>query len=526
MDRIIKYKYYIGAFLIVILGIVFIGDEKEEGVVDDKKLKSVELVSVRDLSLDNTPLEITGRVSSQSQSDLRAEVPGKITAVYKKAGDYVYTGQIIAEIENQTQRAALLQAQGALDVAKASLDKAQGGTREEDLQVLSETFTNAENILNESKTSTINYLNSGFASFDGVIKGTVDGFFSNATGINPQLNIPAVSGQNKIDLESSRARLQDTYNVWSESIDKYSKDSNLLSDIDKANSYLSELRDFLDKLALSVNNLSGSASLSQTTIDGYKTSVSVARTTTISAISTLSSAKDSLNTKISSYNIAETNLGKGQKGLQTEDLESFSASYTQALGAYKVAEANLEKTIIRSSINGEISRLDIKSGDFVSAYLEIGQVSNDKALEIDSYISSSDLGQVSKLSKVLIDGRYKGSVKDIATATDNTGKIKVNINLDEDNPNLVNGQSVKVSISRDLDGLAIEEISVPINSLKVGSDKSVVFTVDEQNKLISHDVITGSIVGDKIIIKSGITEDMMIVKDARGLKEGQEINIK
>jgi hypothetical protein len=47
-----------------------------------------------------------------------------------------------------------------------------------------------------------------------------------------------------------------------------------------------------------------------------------------------------------------------------------------------------------------------------------------------------------------------------------------------------------------------------------------------KNKLIEHPVSVGSIVGNGIIIFSGITSDMKIVLDARGLDSGQEVVIK
>ena len=44
--------------------------------------------------------------------------------------------------------------------------------------------------------------------------------------------------------------------------------------------------------------------------------------------------------------------------------------------------------------------------------------------------------------------------------------------------------------------------------------------------LTQHKVAVGSIVGSGIIVFSGITSDMEIVLDARGLQRGQEVVIK
>ena len=71
-----------------------------------------------------------------------------------------------------------------------------------------------------------------------------------------------------------------------------------------------------------------------------------------------------------------------------------------------------------------------------------------------------------------------------------------------------------------------KEIIVPISALKITTDGIFVFTLDELNMLTQHKVAVGSIVGSGIIVFSGITSDMEIVLDARGLQRGQEVVIK
>jgi len=94
---------------------------------------------------------------------------------------------------------------------------------------------------------------------------------------------------------------------------------------------------------------------------------------------------------------------------------------------------------------------------------------------------------------------------------------------------LTHGTSVRISIDRTNGGSSltnIERILVPLSALKVEADRIVVFTVSTEQKLIAHEIIEGLIVGEKIVIESGLAGDMFIVTDARGLKEGQSVALK
>ena len=68
-----------------------------------------------------------------------------------------------------------------------------------------------------------------------------------------------------------------------------------------------------------------------------------------------------------------------------------------------------------------------------------------------------------------------------------------------------------------------QEIILPISAIKVEANRTVVFTV-ENGVLVAIPIKTGSILGGNIVIDEGVTLDMFVVLDARGLKEGQQVN--
>ena len=69
-------------------------------------------------------------------------------------------------------------------------------------------------------------------------------------------------------------------------------------------------------------------------------------------------------------------------------------------------------------------------------------------------------------------------------------------------------------------------LSIPLSALKIGSGGIVVFTVDENSKLVPHEVVLGTLNGDRVNIMSGVTADTIIVTDARGLQAGETVVVK
>ena len=70
-----------------------------------------------------------------------------------------------------------------------------------------------------------------------------------------------------------------------------------------------------------------------------------------------------------------------------------------------------------------------------------------------------------------------------------------------------------------------KNIQIPLSALKITPLGSQVFTVNASSTLVAHVVKEGKLMGDQIEIVEGLTPDMEIVTDARGLKEGQTITL-
>lgn len=79
------------------------------------------------------PIILQGETDAK-QVNLAAKVSGRIDSLYVAEGDLVHRGQIIATLDGPEIKAKAAQAMAARDAARAIRDKAQNGSREEDIR--------------------------------------------------------------------------------------------------------------------------------------------------------------------------------------------------------------------------------------------------------------------------------------------------------------------------------------------------------------------------------------------------------
>jgi len=139
----------------------------------------------------------------------------------------------------------------------------------------------------------------------------------------------------------------------------------------------------------------------------------------------------------------------------------------------------------------------------------------------------------------MINGTVSGTITQISPAIDpQTGTIEVDVTLTGNQSGLTDGDSVTVDLGRTITSLAtnsspsntgpsVVPIIIPIVALKITPTGPEVFIVDKTNNtLVPHPVEIGSILGNNIVITSGLSSDLMIVTDARGLTAGQNVVVK
>lgn len=511
-----KTRSVIGIIALAILGFVayqtLSGDETTSA---EKEPRTVTVARVGDLIDGGSSMSVIAEIQSVNEAKISPESGGRVVKVRASLGDRVSAGQILAEVENSSQRAAVVQAEGAYDATKAALKKVQGGTRSEQLSIL-------ESAVGSAKGSAVNTLLSVYASIDSSINDTADQMFTGIETGQIQFTPSTSNQQREVDLEQRRGKLISVLNRQMSISSTISVTSDLERELQIAEDEVRETRTFFDIILAALADAIDSPTVTSSDIAAYKSDATVARTSLTAALSGITSARGALQT-------AEKNLEQGETGAQTEDVEAAEASVKQAQGAYNAAVANLEKTIIRSPISGTLNNFTIKLGDTVSASQEIAIVSNNSALEAVAYLTEEDTSRVVIGQKVSLEGNIMGTITKIAPALDPvTRRIEVRIGLPASATNvLTNGQSLRVELESDAAApkpVVGGPLSIPITALKMEATRTVVFTVAD-NRLVSQEITIGKLSGEYVQVTAGIDRDTEIVVDVRGLKEGDEVKV-
>ena len=491
-------------------------------------LSHVHIASIASLSSQSGPLPVTGKVTSLNEATILAQTSGEIVSLSHALGDRVSAGGVIAQFENSSQLAAVLQAQGAYDAAQANLDKVLNGNRSELVDISQTTAAKAQTNLAQTKTSTIDTIRNAYGVNDDAIRSKLDVVFSNPRTTNVQfsMNTSNQSIVNKITQE--RVTVEAMLNAEAERSQNLNASSDLVAELAQAADDTRQLKSFADDVAAALNIAIASQSVSQATISGYIATASAVRSSFSASLTSLSSASQALTAASAQADVAATQLQQDTSGSRPEDDAAARAALKQAQGALNAAQANLEKTIVRSPISGTIVSLPVTRGDFVSSFAQVAEISNPQALQIKVYVTSDDARTIAVGGAVAIEGAVTGVVTSIAPAIDpSTNKIQVGVGITGDQGSLTDGETVTVTIDRVNEKTAkatksSAAILIPIVAAKITPAGTFVFTV-ASSTLIAEPVTLGAILGDQITVVSGLTSDATIVTDARGLSDGQSV---
>ncbi len=410
-------------------------------------------------------VNVTGRVEAAENVDLAFEKTGKVAETRVVIGDQVKAGQLMVILDStdlktqlaqaganlESVQAGLKQYQSVLETEQANLAELKNGAKPEDVQ-LSETKVanaektlidveiNLENIKNKADVDLDNLyddirdvLNGAYFYADDAVNKQIDDIFSNDNSDSPQLTMSTSDSQAKIDVESGRITARDSLVSLKSDINNLN-----LSNSDRAlingEGYLSSIRFFLNRLNDAVNN---AVNLSQTTLNTYKSNINTARTNVNSSISNINTqrqaitlqkvtnennvvaAQTQINTAQNNLDLAEKELILKQSGATNEQVKAQETKVRQAeisivsqQAKIKQAEAEtdsirtqIEKTVLKSPLDGIVTRQEAKIGEIISPNTPIVSIISQGNFELKANVPEADIAKIKEddLVRVVLD---------------------------------------------------------------------------------------------------------------------------
>lgn len=165
MSRGAKIGLIIGAIVVVVAGVAFLGNSRGKGEVEVR----MEQVQNRDLV---SAVTASGNIEAKSQVDVQSEVTARILKIHVKEGDLVTRGQLLIELDQvqfkgavdrataglTSMQASLVQARANRDQARRSLDRAKELQRQpgnlisqEEVELAQQSFDVAEAVYHSTE---------------------------------------------------------------------------------------------------------------------------------------------------------------------------------------------------------------------------------------------------------------------------------------------------------------------------------------------------------------------------------------
>lgn len=359
-------------------------------------------------------VSVIGRVRPSSDVDLAFEKSGRIAKISVKIGDKVSSGQELLTLDNSDILAQLAKAKANLASAEAKLDELKTGTRSEELQIAQIKYDNAkinlENVKSKAEVDLQNFYSGikdvasdAYYKSDDAINKQIDEMFSNDQTTNPQLTFLTSNTQSETDSEWGRIIAGNELQKMKTTIDNLPQEQASLDKVlDDFKTSLGIINDFLISLSDAVN---GSTGLSSTTLASYKGYVNTARSNINTAISNINTKQQNIvaqkaanqsniSSAQSSLSEAESNLALKKAGATSQQIASAEADVSAARANVADYENQLSKTILRSPIDGIVTKQDAKIGESVAANIQLVSVISAKQFEIETNVPEADIAKI------------------------------------------------------------------------------------------------------------------------------------
>ena len=455
----------------------------------------------------NVSLRTIGTVRAFSSGDITAERGGRVVSVPVTLGQTVVAGQVIAQLENAAERAAVTQAEGALAAAEAaarqSIQQNDSGVR------------NAETGLRTAENGVISAIQASFNTANNTLLTTVDQFYSNPLGLSPGIRI---SGTDTSYLRSERIAFQDIIEEWRADAQITTYNSDSLTILADAEAHTERLLQVVDHLIAATTQADSNDTLAGQPVTSFTPALTAERAALVNSLQNLRAAQIALTQAEEARRRAEIGDTSGGAALS-------EAQVQQARGALEAARVNLAKTTLRSPVAGTVNALNVRTGDFINPNAQVATVANNTALEVVTFINPSERALIAIGESVQIDGVATGTVVAIAPAVDaTTRKIEVRIAL-AGTPDIQNGDTVTVTAAPTT-AVTSDVMTLPLTAIRFADTDGFVFVVTPENRLTTVPVTLGGVRGSSIVVTGGIGATDGVVADARGLADGDTVTIR
>ncbi len=523
-------------------------------------------------------VSVNAPIQGAEQVDLSFDRTGQIAKVYANVGDVVKAGQPLLALDNSLEASQLAgaeatlnqhlagstsaniqMAQAAVDAAKADLDKAKAdaSTQQVAAEAAYDTAWSNLQLANGGENSQVvtEAYQTAIASLKTVLPklsdaltqaNTVLGVDNSGASSFPQQYNSLTNANTLNTAKTLYYQAKNDYGIAEQSVNDLvltsahdTVDQALgvsLTAADSSNKLLGSVSDVLNNVSPQGSLTPDELAAEKTLIENTQVEVAGTYSTLVSQQQAITAASTSLTKYTIAYNQAVQNVANVKSS--TEATVSLKeAAYQQALAnlsattappravdvaalraAVAAASATFDKTILKSPIDGIITRQDGKVGASVVPNVAIISVINGTALQIKPLLAENDIAKVAVGDQVdvTIDAYGLGTIfpaqvvaidPALSTAADGTSGYQVTIQFTGSDSRIKTGMTANASIV------------VATTTAAVAVPKSAVIQRDGESFV--HFLSHGNVIEEPVIV--GVKGDDGWWEITSGLSDGQQV---
>lgn len=434
---------------------------------------------------------------------------GQLLVALKSGDLQAQLAQADASIESAI--ATLQKYEAALRAEQSKFDEIKSGKRSEEIKIAETKKRNARKSADDAKTNLDNaeqkaevdlkniydgvpeIVNSAYNKADNAARITLSPLFSGSGTSEYQLTFSSCGPPDDRIFNTTKSRLETelTLNAWHNELNALAYDSppeEMERALQKAITNLQVIKNFLNKTNIAIsaacyldetlkNTYRGYVNTSQTDINTALANVNAKiqaiaaqKKTNRTAIDT---AKAGLTNAQSALLTAESELELAKAGSREEEIKTQEAQVQQAeanldyqKAQIKYAEANrwniwaqMAKTVIRSPIDGVVTKQETRAGEIVSSNEIVVSVMSEAKLEIETFVPEVDVTKLSleDEASVTLDAYDEGEIfkarvvgiDPAETIIDGVSTYKIKLQFEQEDERIKSGMTANIEVLAD-----------------------------------------------------------------------------
>ena len=403
---------------------------------------------------------VSGSVEPSQESSLSFEKAGKIDKINVKVGDRVTAGQVLANLSNGSDYAAVLSAKANLSQAEANLEDVQNGPSDSDIKLKEDAVSAAKTNLSNANNAISDTLRSVNANINEVVKNKLGNFFTENSGFY-KLNRTGCDQNFASQIETERKNIDKNISDLSDISTNFTLTQNDTTD----NQNIDQAQNLASLAAKNVSNLIDDIStlltypcaISDTGLDSQRSIISSVKTVISSTVSTINTSKSQITNYRNLYSSSLLSLNQLKAGASSEKIKSLTAQVESAKANLLSAQSNDSKNYLVAPFSGIVTETDLNLGEISSPNITAIKMISDGNFEIKAKLTEIDVVKVKTGDKVKInldtygDGvDFDGVVSEVdpaATTVNGVSNYYAKINFLNNDPRIKSGMNASADIN-------------------------------------------------------------------------------